>query len=209
MGRRLLKELETELNKIKNPELKILTKQILLDCSDFNCDMGASSSGKYHPEFDLGPGGLIRHTKTTCRSIETIMKMWPQYDGTNWDIPYISMILHDMCKYTKLNQEHSHQDHPLLMAEKIRSFKPTSQGDWFLDYKELAENLEKIAQNVETHMSRWDTDRDENKIGEKPKNMENAFCAIADMISSQKYFCAFFNGNDLVDINNKDWKINK
>jgi hypothetical protein len=197
MGRRLLQEFSIELDRIKNPELKTLTKKILLDCSDYNVDMPASSTGKYHPSFDLGSGGLIRHTKLVCRNIETIMKMWIQYDNTDWDIPYIAAILHDMCKYTEKGQEHSHQDHALLMAEKIRSFKPTEQGEWFLDYKELASSLERIAQNVSTHMSRWNTDKNGNKIGELPSNMENALLAIADMISAQKWFMAEFEGNNI------------
>jgi hypothetical protein len=208
MGRRLIKALSPEIEKIKNPELRILTKQIINDCCDETCDRGASSTAKYHPMCDLGEGGLIRHIKLVCRNIETIMKMWEQYDGTDWDIPYISCILHDMCKYTEKGQEHSHQNHPLLMAEKIRKFKPISQEGWFIDYKELANYLEKIAQNVSSHMSRWNTDRDGNIIGEKPKNMENAFVAIADMMSAQKHFCAFFDKeNNLIDYNNPNWMI--
>jgi hypothetical protein len=189
--------MEPELNKINNNELKEITTRILFECTDYNCDMGASSSGKYHPSFDLGPGGLIRHTKLVCRNIETIMKMWPQYDGLPWDIPYISAILHDFCKYTEKGQQHSNQDHPLLMAAKIREKKPTDQKDWFLPIEDLSADLEKIAQNVETHMSRWDRDRDGRKIGEKPKNMENAFVAIADMICSQKWFMSEFEGNNI------------
>jgi hypothetical protein len=198
MGRLLVKELKTEINQIKNEELKKICIDILLDCSDMNAKAPASSSGKYHPVHDLGEGGLIRHTKVTCRLIKTIMRMWPQYDGLDWDIPWISLILHDCAKYTKMDQEHSHQDHPLLIAEKIRKFKPISQEGWFIDYKELSESLEKIAKNCETHMSRWSEDNYGNKVGEKPKNMENAFCAIADMISAQKYFEAKFEGNELI-----------
>lgn len=208
MGRRLIQALSSELEKIRNQELKTLTKKILLDCCDYCCDTPASSTGKYHPISDLGSSGLVRHTKIVCRNVETILKMFPQYDGLDWDLPYISAILHDMCKYTEKNQEHSHQNHPLLMGEKIRKFKPTTQEGWFLDYTELAANLERIAICTESHMSRWDTDRDGNKIGEKIKNMEGAILAIADMIGSQKWFNAYFDkDNNLIDYQNKDWLL--
>jgi hypothetical protein len=198
MGRLLLKEFFTELEEIRNQDLKLLTKKILLDCSDYNSVIAASTSGKYHPPCDLGEGGLIRHTKVVVRLVTTIMKMWPQYDGPDWDILYISAILHDMCKATEQGQEHTHADHPLRMAEKIRRFIPTEQGEYYTDYQDLAKSLERIADNCETHMSRWNTDRDGNEIGKLPHSMENAFLAIADMISAQKYFKADFEGNTLI-----------
>jgi hypothetical protein len=208
VGRRLIKALSPEIEKIRNTEIKELIKKIILDCCDYCCDCGASSSGKYHPLTDLGPGGLIRHTKIVCRNVETILKMWPQYDGVDWDYPYAASIVHDLCKYTNYNQEHSHQDHPLLMAEKIRKFKPVTQEGWFIDYTELASGLERIARSVETHMSRWDSDRDGNKIGEKPASMENAIVAIADMLSAQKWFSSYFDENDnLIEYQNKNWII--
>jgi hypothetical protein len=208
MGRRLIQAFLPELEKIKNKELCELIKKIILDCCDYCCDIGASTSGKYHPLTDLGPGGLIRHTKIVCRNVETILKMWPQYDGLDWDYPYCSAILHDLCKVTNYNQEHSHQNHPLLIAEKIRKFKPITQEGWFIDWKELAMGLERIAKNCETHMSRWDTDKDGNKIGEKPNSMENAILAIADMLSAQKWFNAYFDeNNNLIYYQNKDWII--
>lgn len=202
MGRLLLKALETEINKIKTEHLKTITKKILMSCSDENAHQPASSSGKYHPQSDLGEGGLIRHTKIVCRNIETIMRMWPGYDDDfHWDIPYISCILHDMCKYTEKGQVHSHQDHPLKMAEKIKSFNISELSDsksGIIDNSvELTDSLNtavsQIAENVSAHMSRWNTDRDGNEIGKLPKNMENAFCAIADMIGSQKFFKADFD----------------
>jgi hypothetical protein len=115
--------------------------------------------------------------------------MWPQYDGQDWDIPYASIILHDFMKYTKTGQEYSNNNHPLLMAEKIRSYKSSSK---------ISSTLEKIASNVESHMSRWNTDRDGNEIGVLPKNMENAFCAISDLISAQKWMKIEFKGNELL-----------
>lgn len=199
MGRRLVKAMEVETNKIKSPIIKKAIIRILNDCTDYNCDMGASSTGKYHPLADLGPGGLIRHVKFVCRNIETIMKMWPQYDGEKWDIPYCSAILHDFCKYTEKNQTHSHLDHPLIMASKIREFKK--------DFPEIENQLEQIALNVASHMSRWNLDKKGNKIGELPTTMEQAFVAIADMMASQKTSVAFYDkNNNILDYQEDGWR---
>ena len=37
---------------------------------DYFFNVPASSTGKYHPEFSLGDGGLVRHTKFAVNSIK-------------------------------------------------------------------------------------------------------------------------------------------
>lgn len=193
MGRKNITYLQKELDLIKNEEFKTIIKQILMDCSDALCFKPAASSGKYHPKHDLGDGGLLRHTKCVVRNIWTICKMWPQFDDTdNRDIMIAAAILHDVYKYDSIEQEHSYQDHPLKMAEKIRTYNK-DMNDTSSD---LGSMIEKTASIVSTHMSRWDTDRKGNKIGEKPMNMNDAFCAIADMISAQVWFKAEFDENN-------------
>jgi HD superfamily phosphohydrolase YqeK len=185
MGRRLLKAFAYELGKIKSPELLKITKQILLKCCDYCCDESASSTGKFHPSFSLGPGGLVKHIKAVCKNTETILRMMPQYDGEDWDIPYIAAILHDCMKYTEYKQQYTHENHPNLMAAAIRQHKT--------DDTELNTKLERIASNVETHMSRFNTCRHSDDIMPPPTSMENMIVAIADMISAQKYFHVEFN----------------
>lgn len=53
-----------EISHIKNPDVKKLTKEVLKNADDWFFIEPASSSGKYHPEFALDPGGLVMHTKT-------------------------------------------------------------------------------------------------------------------------------------------------
>ena len=197
MGRRLITEMNPEVSEL-SPEFQSFVNKVLQKCTDWNCKMPASSSGKYHPLSDLGDGGLIRHTKTVCRTLKTILSMWPQYDDKKeWSYPYAAAILHDFCKYTENEQEHSHQDHPLKMAQLIREMGA--------DATDI--DVERLASNVASHMSRWTTDKKGNKIGEFPQNMEQAFVAIADMISAQKYFVAFFEGNNIVTHQVEDWSL--
>jgi hypothetical protein len=179
VGRRLVSAFKVELSKIKSDDLRKITKDILLKCNDYCVDMPASSTGKYHPAFDAGTGGLIRHIKVVCRNVETFLLMMPQYDGPEWDIPYIAAILHDCAKYTKKDQQYSHEEHPNLVATIIRQFDHPF--------------IERIAKCAETHMSRWNTCRHSKEVMPTPKNMEHMIVAMADMIAAQKWNMATFD----------------
>jgi hypothetical protein len=124
------------------------------------------------------------------------MKMNPMYDSLQWDIPFIAALLHDFCKYTEKDQQYIHFDHPAKMATLIREFKPTSQEGWFREYTELSKDLERIAGIVESHMSRWNKDRQGNEKMPFPKNAEQMMVAMADMITSREEFVAYFDKDD-------------
>lgn len=55
---------ENELNLIKNVDLRKLVELSLQSAPDYFFTIPASSTGKYHPQYALGEGGLVRHTKT-------------------------------------------------------------------------------------------------------------------------------------------------
>jgi hypothetical protein len=185
MGRRLIKVLSVEIEKIKSAELKKVTKQILLRCSDYNVEMGASSTGKYHPPFAAGPGGLIRHIKAVCRNTEALIQSMPYYDNEEWDVPYITAILHDCMKYTEYGQQFCHESHPNLMAALIR--------EYHFDDDTLNKRLERIAENVACHMSRWNTCKHSDDVMPLPTSIENLIVSFADIIAAKKWFNATFD----------------
>lgn len=49
---------ERELNYIKNEKLRNFTGYVLDKLPDYFREIGASSSGKYHPSYTLGAGGV-------------------------------------------------------------------------------------------------------------------------------------------------------
>jgi hypothetical protein len=184
MGRMLLIELAPELNKIKNDGLLKITKNLLVkNCCDYMLEVGASSSTKYHPHWALGRYGLLRHTKAVAAVTERLLMMMPQYDDWNFDIPYIAAILHDCAKYTEHNQEHTHQDHPLRMGQIIQDnvIADSSITSFYVDA------FTRIKKCVEAHMSRWNTDRNGNVLGNVPSNMEEMIIAMADMTVASKF----------------------
>ena len=56
-----------ELNYIKSEDLKKSLVVILKSLPDYWYSVPASSTGKYHPEYALGEGGLLRHSKAAMR----------------------------------------------------------------------------------------------------------------------------------------------
>ena len=55
------KLVEPILNTIVNEDIKNFAKVLLNDFPDYIWHVGASSTGKYHPQYALGDGGLMRH----------------------------------------------------------------------------------------------------------------------------------------------------
>ena len=56
-----------ELTYIKNPKYRENAKKLIELLPDYFYEVAASSTGKYHPEFALGEGGLVRHTKVAVK----------------------------------------------------------------------------------------------------------------------------------------------
>ena len=65
---------EVELSKISSQEVRVSTETVLEMLPDYFYEIPASSSGKYHPQFSLGKGGLVRHVKVAMRILEEIFK---------------------------------------------------------------------------------------------------------------------------------------
>ena len=71
-----IKHFERELNLIVNEELRMAVKAYLEEeTPDYFWTDGASSSGKYHPSFSQGVGGLVRHTKAVVMFAEELLRM--------------------------------------------------------------------------------------------------------------------------------------
>ena len=62
-----VKVFEREIGYLKNPKYKENIKILIQLLPDYFFEIPASSTGKYHPSFALGEGGLVRHTKVVVR----------------------------------------------------------------------------------------------------------------------------------------------
>ena len=63
---------EKELEYIKSDNIRVKVHTVLQHVSDKFYEVGASSTGKYHPPYAQGPGGLYRHTRAAVLFAKTI-----------------------------------------------------------------------------------------------------------------------------------------
>ena len=62
-----MKFVEPILNTFVNNDIKEFAVELLNTLPDYVWHVGASSTGKYHPEYSLGDGGLMRHQVAVVR----------------------------------------------------------------------------------------------------------------------------------------------
>ena len=182
------KELET----IRNDDIREFAEIILDDAPDYFFHVAASSTGKYHPQYALGDGGLMRHTKSVVRMYNHLLSL-EQYNclftEREIDLGRVACIAHDIQKSgnAQTYEEKSNGgqnkvftvfDHPLLAARYILQYK----GQYLEE-----EELRFIALAVGSHMGQWNTDkRNPNIILPKPQTEMQKLIHLADYLASRK-----------------------
>ena len=116
-----IKVFDKELSLIEDGNVKKLTKECIKLAEDWFFIEPASSSGKYHPEFALGPGGLVMHTKAVVYFLFEIFRSeMYNIDEYHQDLLYLSAIAHDIKKYGETtNTGHTVKNHPELASKFI------------------------------------------------------------------------------------------
>ena len=66
---------QKELMWIKNKDIRIFAVNMLGRLPDYFFVVPASSTGKYHPEYSLGEGGLVKHTKSAVLIAKTLLDL--------------------------------------------------------------------------------------------------------------------------------------
>ena len=104
-----------EYNYIKSDRYKKIAKELVSLLPDYFFKVAASSTGKYHPSFSLGEGGLVRHTKVAIRIAKELLdnnSIGHKFTSDEKDLLIISIMIHDGLKhgreeekYTKLLKE--------------------------------------------------------------------------------------------------------
>lgn len=181
---------KNELNTIVADDIRDFAKVVLDDAPDYFFKVAASSTGKYHPAYALGEGGLMRHTKAVLRFYNYIVGLEQyqnQFDQRVIDLGRVACLAHDIQKsgteeyYMEKSKDGKRVftvfNHPLLAAEYIRNYK----GMYLED-----DDLEIIAAAIESHMGQWNTDKRESIILPKPKSELEKIVHLADYLASRK-----------------------
>lgn len=172
------KALQKAVNQIQNPKIRDWIEMFLeTQVPDYFWEMPASTTGKYHPEFALGEGGVVRHTRVAVHiALELIDNGLYKFDELERDIILSALILHDTFKKGKDGGQYSVADHGVQAAEAILD-------DW-QDAKTIRGY---IAQAVASHMGQWNKDYKTDKIvAPKPANELQKFVHLCDYLASRK-----------------------
>lgn len=166
----------------------------------------ASSTGKYHPEYSLGYGGLVRHIKATvgfayalieAGVLEGMLKAEESrnaYDDYIEDAVYVSLILHDCMKAKDDDETHRTQfDHPLLAARLFKEttnkyIKENKENICDEDLNRLGEIIPLIMRCIMSHMGKYNRSKyEEDIVLLKPTTILEWFVHQCDLLSSRRY----------------------
>lgn len=167
----------TELAHIKNTELRTAVAEYMNTATPaYFFTTGASSSGKYHPAFSQGEGGLVRHTKAVVMVLDELMRL-----NTNAYMPedykdyaFAAAIMHDTCKYgmTQEMDKAAYADHAKNAAINWETFCAEAG----LVFSPL------IGMAIRAHMGQWTTDKED-----KPFTPIDRVVHLADYIASRSF----------------------
>ena len=193
-GEEKVKSFNTELDFIKNEDIKENGKILVQLLPEYFFNVAASSTGKYHPTFSLGEGGLLRHTKAAARIAKELLDLEMFQEAFNErerDLMILSIILHDGLKHGYDMSQYTVAEHPVYMANYVKENK---------DKLSLPEDeIEFISNCIATHMGQWNTDYKGNVIMDKPTSNQQKFVHMCDFLSSRKFLdVRFYPDNNIV-----------
>lgn len=192
MKKELLKQ---ELEYIKNDRIRKSAEILVELVPDYFFKVPASSTGKYHPSFSQGDGGLLRHTKVATRIGKEILSL--EYTNNLFtedekDLLILGIMLHDTQKLGKEEEKYTRFDHPLLAADFIEQNKEKTELT-----KEEVELLKRV---ISSHMGQWNKSYYSKVELPKPSDKYEFFVHMFDYLSSKKFLDVKFDeNNNIID----------
>lgn len=181
---------KTELNYINDERIRNSCKTMIDLLPSYFFKVAASSTGKYHPEFSLGEGGLYRHTKAAVRIANELLNLEEYksvYSIHDKDLILMSLILHDGLKHGKEESKYTLFMHPVIMGDYVlENSKALSLSD---------DELKIVVNAIKSHMGEWNTDNYGNVLP-KPNTKIGKFVHMCDYLSSRKFLDMKFDNNN-------------
>ncbi len=165
---------------IKDGRVRNFVLQAIEFMPEYFFTIPASSTGRHHPAYALGEGGLLRHTIAAVRiAMELFIMEEHSFSNYDRDLIIASLILHDGWKSGLDQKEFTVPDHPLIAAKAL------------YENKELMKLLPAIKvriilANIKSHMGQWNTDWEGKKIMPKPRTKIEKFVHLCDYLASRK-----------------------
>lgn len=186
---------EKELNYINIDRIKKACMEMIALLPDYFFEVPASSTGKYHPEYALGSGGLLRHSKAAMRIGYELLSdpsIGNKYTEKEKDLMLMALLIHDGLKSGLPKEKYTRFDHPILMAEYI------------MDNEEKlgleVEEIEFLGDVIKTHMGVWTKDYNGVEVLEKPVTKYQNFVHMCDYLASRKVILVPFDSDNNISV---------
>lgn len=174
---------EKEVAWIQSDDIRQFIRKAVMELPDYFFTVAASSTGKYHPSYALGDGGLVRHTKAAVAIAKDLLglEMYRKFTPYQRDMILGCLILHDGLKHGLLGGKYTVAEHPTLMAS------------WLRDTMKIEEQLpgeccSAMLGAISAHMGEFNTDyRTHEEILPKPATQMEKFVHQCDYLASRKY----------------------
>ena len=186
-----VEQFEVELSYIKDEAIQEDCRTMIELLPDYFFHIPASSTGKYHPSYSLGEGGLLRHTKAAVRIGYELLQdpcIGNKYQDSEKDIMLMGLLLHDGLKSGVVQEKYTRFDHPILMANYIMDHKA--------DLLMSDEELELLTSVIKTHMGPWTKDYNGEEVLDAPKTKYQNFVHMCDYLASRKCLLVPFDNNN-------------
>lgn len=199
---------KNELNYIKNDTLRSIVIDTLDSSPECIVHIPASSSGRYHPQYSLGEGGLMRHVKAAvgiahCMIETDIFKN--MIFGVGADMPealepykdaaYAALILHDCMKPDDTEKHSTRFDHPLLAAKLFKEKAVKYINNENMEY--MKEVVPMIHGAIASHMGQWSTaPYAKGIVLPTPRTGIDQFVHLCDYLASRKFLIFDFDKYD-------------
>jgi hypothetical protein len=176
----LVNAFATELEYIKTPEIRVIADKILENVPEYFYSIAASSTGKYHPSYALGEGGLYRHVRAAIKIARHMFAVqstpWSQVEQ---DLIIVSLMFHDGWKQGEDPAGNTIHEHPLVAADKILTILNPDDG-YNMDY------VFSICNNIASHMGQWTTSNYSKTSLPKPDTDMEKLVHLIDYLASRK-----------------------
>jgi len=201
-----------ELSYIKNSDIRAITAATLDAAPDVIVSIPASSSGKYHPAYSLGEGGLMRHVKAAVGMAHSLIETEifanmigdcaAKSDAARVslmaDCAYAALILHDCCKCDDTPKHSTRFDHPVVAAklfkEMVANYIRSNSGISEIRVNVLKDAVPVIYGAIASHMGQFNTaNYAKGVVLPKPNNGIEHFVHLCDYLASRKFLLFDFD----------------
>ena len=147
-------------------------------CGEWFWKSGASASGKYHPAFTHGEGGLVRHTRAVAMVCEELLRMssYAYMRAEYKDYARVACLLHDTRKYGSGDTEDKdcYKEHGAIAANDVAL-------GWFEFFGTPCPELLTMA--IRSHMGQWVENRED-----RPFTNIDRLVHLSDYIASRSFW---------------------